>query len=173
MRDESSRGALLMALAVALLTLMDAVVKHLLEGGVHLMELLFIRSVLVGTGLWLVYSLRGNASSLLPVDRRGQAVRAAFGVLAPIFFFSGLARLPLTDATVIGFASTFSTVALSAWLLGERVGPWRWAGVVVGYAGVIVAIDPARVRRAPSGTCSCCSRRWRYRRSTSPASGSC
>ena len=143
-RDDLTQGVLLMTLAVALLTLMDALVKHLLEGGLHLMELLFVRSVLIGSGLWLVYSLRGDAASLLPVNRRGQAVRALFGVLAPICFFSGLARLPLTDATVIGYASTFSSVALSAWLLGERVGPLRWAGVAIGYAGVIVAIDPAR-----------------------------
>ena len=143
-RDDLTRGVLLMTLAVALLTVMDALVKHLLEGGVHLMELLFIRSVLIGSGVWLVYSLRGSSASLLPVNRRGQAARALFGVLAPICFFSGLALLPLTDATVVGYASTFSTVALSAWLLGERVGPLRWAGVAVGYAGVIVAIDPER-----------------------------
>lgn len=139
-----------MLLGIALLTFMDALVKHLLEGGVHLMELLFIRSVLICTGLWLAFAVQGGRAAragggrLVVVDRRGQALRALFGVLAPICFFSGLARLPLTDATVIAFASTFSTVALSAWWLGERVGPLRWAGVLAGYAGVLVAIDPAR-----------------------------
>ena len=41
-------------------------------------------------------------------------------------------------ATVVAFASTFTTVILSVLWLGERVGRWRWAGIVIGYAGVLV-----------------------------------
>ena len=147
--DTTSRGLALMLLGVALLTAMDGVAKRLLESEVHLMEILFIRSVLVCGGLWIAFAARRAGARLAIVDRRGQAVRALFGVTAPVLFFSGVARLPLTDATVIAFASTFSTVALSAWLLGERIGPLRWTGVAVGYVGVIVAIDPSR---ADSGT---------------------
>lgn len=148
------RALLLMFVGISLLTFMDAVAKHLLGDGVHLMELLFIRSVLICAGLWLAFAARhgrprGAPAGVLPgplavVDLRGQALRALFGVLAPVLFFSGIARLPLTDATVIAFASTFSTTALSAWLLGERVGPLRWGAVVIGYVGVVIAIDPAR-----------------------------
>jgi len=139
-----SQGLVLMVVGIGLLSVMDAVVKFLLESGVPLMELLFVRSVLVCGGLFLAFRLRGQGARLAIVDRRGQAIRAGIGVLAPVLFFSGLAQLPLTDATVIAFGSTFSTVALSAWWLRERIGPWRWASVAVGYVGVIVAIAPDR-----------------------------
>ena len=142
--DTASRGLALMLGGTALLTVMDALVKHLLGGGTPLMELLFIRSVLVCLALWTAFALRGESRRLAVIDRPGQLVRAAIGVAAPILFFSGLDRLSLTEATVIAYASTFSTVALSAWLLGERIGPLRWGGVVVGYAGVLVAIAPGR-----------------------------
>ena len=133
-----------MLLAVFLLTAMDAVAKATLERGVPLVELLFLRSVLICTGLQLAVRLRRETHRLAVVDRRGQLARAALGTAAPLLFFAGLARLPLTAATVVGFAATFSTVLLSMAVLGERVGPARWAGIVVGYAGVVIAVGPAR-----------------------------
>ena len=133
-----------MLLAVFLLTVMDAVAKTVLERGVPLFQMMFVRSVLICGGLQLAVRARGEPERLRVVDRRGQLVRAALGTAAPLLFFAALARLPLTAATVVGFAATFSTVLLSMLVLGERVGPLRWAGIVVGYAGVVVAVGPAR-----------------------------
>ena len=132
-----------MLLAVLLLTAMDAVAKATLERGVPLVEMLFLRSVLICAGIQLTVRARGEAGRLAIADRRGQLVRALLGTAAPLLFFAALARLPLTAATVVGFAATFSTVLLSMAVLGERVGPARWTGIVVGYAGVVVAVGPA------------------------------
>ena len=32
--------------------------------------------------------------------------------------------------------------ALSVPLLGEKVGPWRWSAVLVGFVGVLVIVKP-------------------------------
>ena len=133
-----------MLLAVLLLTVMDAVAKAVLERGVPLAEMMVVRSALICGGLALAVRVRGETHRLRIVDRRGQLVRALLGTAAPLLFFAALARLPLTAATVVGYAATFSTVLLSMLVLGERVGPRRWAGIVAGYAGVIVAVGPAR-----------------------------
>ena len=140
----SLRAVPAMLLGVFLLTVMDAVAKATLERGVPLAEMMFIRSVLICAGLQLVLRARGELHRLAVVDRRGQLLRGALGAAAPLLFFAALARMPLTAATVVGYGATFSTVLLSVWLLGERVGPRRWAGIVVGYAGVLVAVGPAR-----------------------------
>jgi len=50
--------------------------------------------------------------------------------------------LPLAEATVLLFLSPFLIVALSAPLLGERVHPASWIGVVVGFAAVLVVARP-------------------------------
>ena len=50
--------------------------------------------------------------------------------------------MPLADTTVIFFGAPFIMTALSALLLGERVGPHRWGAVVIGFAGVYVAARP-------------------------------
>ena len=140
----STRAVPAMLAGVLVLTVMDAVAKRVLERGVPLAEMMFIRSVLICAGLQLVLRARGELGRLAVVDRRGQLLRGALGAAAPLLFFAALARMPLTAATVVGYAATFSTVLLSVWLLGERVGPWRWAGIVVGYLGVLVAVGPAR-----------------------------
>ena len=140
----SVRAVPAMLAGVFLLTVMDAVAKAVLERGVPLAQMMFIRSVLICAGLQLVLRARGELHLLAVVDRRGQLLRGALGAAAPLLFFAALARMPLTAATVVGYAATFSTVLLSVWVLGERVGPWRWAGIAVGYLGVVVAVGPAR-----------------------------
>ena len=50
--------------------------------------------------------------------------------------------LPLAEATVLLFLSPFLIVALSAPLLGERVHPASWIGVVIGFAAVLVVARP-------------------------------
>ena len=50
---------------------------------------------------------------------------------------------------MIFFGATFIMTALSALLLGERVGPHRWGAVVIGFAGVYVAARPGGGVPAP------------------------
>ena len=39
-------------------------------------------------------------------------------------------------------AGPIYVAALSPWLLGERVGLWRWGAILVGFAGVVIALRP-------------------------------
>ena len=50
--------------------------------------------------------------------------------------------LPLETALAIIFASPLLVAALSAATLGERVGPRRWAAIIVGFIGVLIIIRP-------------------------------
>ena len=50
--------------------------------------------------------------------------------------------LPLAEATVILFAGPFLVLALSGWLLGEKVGAASWVGVVVGFIAVLIVARP-------------------------------
>jgi drug/metabolite transporter (DMT)-like permease len=69
-------------------------------------------------------------------------MRAGFVVFSNLCYFLGLAALPLADAVAIFYVAPLLVTALSVPILGEKVGPRRWAAVCVGLVGVIVMVRP-------------------------------
>lgn len=72
----------------------------------------------------------------------GHVMRGAVGVTAMALGFIGLTRLPLPDATAIGYARPLVTVIFGAVLLGETVRRYRWSAVTVGLLGVVIISWP-------------------------------
>jgi drug/metabolite transporter (DMT)-like permease len=68
--------------------------------------------------------------------------RGALVVVTTTTFFAALKYLPLADCIVIAFAAPIFVTALSGPMLNEKVGWRRWSAVIVGFAGVAVAVDP-------------------------------
>jgi len=56
--------------------------------------------------------------------------------------FMGLAALPLADVESLRFSGPLMITALSVVMLGEKVGPRRWLALVVGFAGVLLIVQP-------------------------------
>ncbi len=56
--------------------------------------------------------------------------------------FLAFRSLPLGSAVAIGFAAPLFTTLLSAVLLKEPVGPYRWSALVVGFIGVVIVTEP-------------------------------
>ena len=71
-------------------------------------------------------------------------------VCANLIFFAGLATLPLADAVAVFFVSPLIITGLSVIMLGEKVGPRRWAAVFVGLAGVVVVMRPGTSAFTPA-----------------------
>ena len=71
-----------------------------------------------------------------------QIARPGFLVISITGLFFGLTYLPLAEATAIGFTGPLFITALSAPLLGEKVGWHRWLAVIIGLAGVLVIVRP-------------------------------
>ncbi len=57
-----------------------------------------------------------------------------------MLIFAAFGMMPLADAIAITFSTPLFLTLLSIPLLGERVGPHRWAAVLVGFAGVLLMI---------------------------------
>lgn len=135
-------GVALVLVSVALLSTMDAIIKVLLDGGLAVLQILALRSALV-VPLMTAWSLKTGGVAALKTGRlKLHLVRVVLGTGAPLFFFTSLRTLPLADATTIFFGATFIMTALSVVVLKERVGPHRWGAVVVGFIGVVVAMQP-------------------------------
>ena len=137
----------LLALGVRLLTAaalatMAMLVKLAGEHGAHLIELIFWRqllaAVLLGAGLGLTGRL-----ALLRTRRLGaHARRAATGLLGMLFTYGAVLLLPLAEATTLSFTAPIFAVLIAMVLFREKIGPYRWAAVAIGFAGVLVVMQP-------------------------------
>jgi drug/metabolite transporter (DMT)-like permease len=70
-------------------------------------------------------------------------VRIALSTLEVAMFFWAVSWLPLADTVTFYLAGPIYVTALSVVLLGERVGLRRWTAVLVGFAGVVLALRPS------------------------------
>jgi drug/metabolite transporter (DMT)-like permease len=73
-----------------------------------------------------------------------QAARVLIGALEAALFYWAVGHMPLADAMTYWMAAPIFVTALSALLLGERVGRARWLAVLAGFGGVAAALggDP-------------------------------
>ena len=71
-----------------------------------------------------------------------QVLRGLLLFFSSYLYFHGIAYLPLATAASISLSSPIIVTALSSRLLGESVGPRRWAAVVVGFVGALIVVRP-------------------------------
>jgi drug/metabolite transporter (DMT)-like permease len=137
----TARGVLLMLGSMALLACMDAVSKRLAED-YAIPQILWVR-YLVFAGLGVLLCRRIGVRRAWRSSRPGlQLFRSLLQICEIGVFVLAFTYLPLADAHAIAACSPLLVVALSAPLLGERVGPARWGAVLVGFAGVLLIIRP-------------------------------
>ncbi len=126
-------------LAVALFSAMDALSK-ILAATYDPLEVVWGRYLAI-LAMLAPLVLR-DPRALATARPRLQLLRGVTVLGAALLFIAGLARLPIADATAIGFAAPLLVTALSIPLLGERVGPRRWAAVSAGFLGVLIVVRP-------------------------------
>jgi len=135
-------GIAFMVGGMFLLILMDATAKWLVESNMAPAQVLAIRSWIITFFILVILFLRRDLAALKTRRPVFHGIRGLLGTAAPLFFFQALKSLPLADATVVFFASTFILTGMSALVFRERVGIHRWAAVITGFAGVIIAVNP-------------------------------
>ncbi len=135
-------GIGLMLLAMLLFVLMDTIAKGLVSVQISAIQVIAVRSWIILPIILLTLAARGEISQLATRKPLQHLLRGCLGFCAPFAFFTSLKSLPLADATVVFFSSTFVLTAASALFLKERVGIHRWSAVIVGFGGVIIAMNP-------------------------------
>ncbi len=145
MTPAANRPLLAMALrlgAVAVLATLTMTVKYTVDSGVAFAEVLFWRQVATVPLLLGWLALHGEVARLRTGRLPAHFGRALMGTIGMGFTFGAPVLLPLAEATTLGFTTPIFAVIFSALLLGEKVGPYRWVAVVLGFVGVLVIARP-------------------------------
>lgn len=119
----------------------DAVVK-LLAQGLSVPQITFMVTgfACLATVVPALYS--GGGRHLWPRQPMLALVRALLLAADTLLIYYAFARLPLADAYVLAFLGPVFVALMAALLLGERLSRNGWAGVVLGFVGVVVALRP-------------------------------
>ena len=140
--NENIIGISYMLAAMLTLATMDAMAKLLIKDHFDPSQILAVRSWIILATLFVFYLVRGKLATLKPKRPGAHILRGCIGFMGAYCFFKSLVVLPLADATVVFFSSTFIVTALSALVLKEQVGVYRWLAVVIGFIGVVIAMNP-------------------------------
>ena len=135
------QGVLCLVFGMVVLSLQDSLIKWM-SGDYPLHQIVFTRSCIAIVLTVYFAHLEGDVRLLRTRRLWLQLARGLLMVIANICYFLALAAMPLAEAAAIFFVAPLFITALSVPFLGERVGPWRWAAVLAGMAGVVVMLRP-------------------------------
>ena len=138
----NTRGALLMAAAMAAFTFNDACIKAT-DGALPLAQILTLRGALASL---LIYGLARALGSLrVDLPRRDWALvalRSLAELAAAYFFLAALMNMPLANVTAVLQALPLTVTLGAALFFGEAVGWRRGLAILVGFAGVLLIVRP-------------------------------
>jgi drug/metabolite transporter (DMT)-like permease len=111
------------------------------EQGFHAFEVAFFRNFL---GLLVfVPVIARHGFGLLRTDRLPWHLgRSLVNAGAMLCWFTALSLIPVGDATAVSLIGPVFVAVLAMILLGEKVGPRRWAGIGLAVAGGVVVVRP-------------------------------
>ena len=144
MPDRSAHlaGIGLMLLATLMFSLNDVMGKWLVAT-YSVSQILFLR----GIAALLILSpfvVRAGLVAFRSAPQPGlQVLRAILSTTEVACFYFSVWYLPLADAMTFYLAGPIYVTAMSALFLGEKVGIHRWSAVLVGFVGVVIALNPS------------------------------
>jgi drug/metabolite transporter (DMT)-like permease len=139
----SNATGILLALGGGVTLSMNDLAIKALSGAYALHQIILIRA-LIGMALVLavIWFSRTGFRQLLTRKPAAHLLRVSIVMVSNITYFVGLSLMPLADAVATAFVAPLFVTLMSAVVLGEHVGPRRWAAVVVGLLGVVVMTRP-------------------------------
>jgi len=140
-RSARLAGIALMLAGICMFSFGDALGK-VMVARYPVNELLLLRAAVP---LTILLTLIWRQRAALPrLERPGlQLLRMVLSTAEVAAFFVAVVYLPLADVITYYLACPIFVTALSAIILREQVGWRRWSAVVVGFCGVLIALQPS------------------------------
>ena len=137
---DNLKGVVFLLAASLGFSLMGLLIK-LLGQHLHVTQILLLRQA--GMAILVAPAILRNFPGALRSARPDlQVLRILCALVAMLGGFTAIIHLPLADATALFFAKSFFLTIFAVFFLGEIVGIYRWSAVAVGFAGVLIMLQP-------------------------------
>src|SRR3990167_2557430 len=121
------------------LSVNDLAIKAL--SGTYALHQVILLRALIGMAIVLavIWASRSGFGQLLTRRPKDHLLRVSIVMVSNVTYFVGLSLMPLADAVATAFVAPMLVTLMSALILGEHVGPRRWAAVAVGVGGLMMS----------------------------------
>ncbi len=128
--------------AFFMFTVMNVFAK-LLSVNHSVIEVAFYRNLIASVPFLIMVFVLGDRDILVIRSKPALvASRAVFGSITIVTTFAAYSLMPMADTTALLFTSSLFIPVLGVIFLKERVGPYRWTAVIVGFSGVLIMLKP-------------------------------
>jgi drug/metabolite transporter (DMT)-like permease len=128
-------------LSFLLFSSMDMMIKRL-TSDYPVQQMLFLNALFALAPISFAIWLAGGAARLKTRRPFTHLMRGCTGMAASFASMLAFSMMPMADVYAFLFATPLLVTALSVPLLGERVGWRRWSAIAVGFAGVMIMLQP-------------------------------
>ena len=127
----------------------DAMVKFIYQNYDEIFvlnQLIFIRGIFALFFIGVFLYFKNQLDFEVIFSSRQLKIRGFFEALAAICFFIGVATLPFGMVYVLLSLAPIILTTFGALFLNEKVRWRRWTAVILGFAGVVIVINPGELR---------------------------
>lgn len=141
-QDHVARGMIAAMGAFFMFTVMNVFAK-LLSANHSVIEIAFYRNLIASLPFLILVFAMGRRDILIIRSKPSLVgIRAVLGSISLMTTFAAFSLMPMAETTVLLFTSSLFIPVLGIVFLKERVGPYRWAAVFIGFGGVIIMLQP-------------------------------
>ncbi len=115
----------------------------LLADRIHVFELTAARYVFHLLWLIPVMLITNTPIFKLPKEPGNQFIRGAMLALTTVFFFFGIASNPIPNILALTLIAPILVTIASPFFLGEKLGMRRIIAAIIGFAGVVIILNPS------------------------------
>ena len=134
-------GILLMVVSVGFFATMNMLVK-VIGPAYHPLEAVFFRNAIAAVFVIPFVLSSGGLRTLRTRNPLGHALRAICGLASHGLCFYAFQRISLANGMTLTMSVPIFATVFAIVFLGEKVGLHRWTAVVIGFAGVLIALNP-------------------------------
>lgn len=141
-RRDNRRGIRFMTLAMLSFICNDALVKYVSQS-LPAGQLIVMRGIMACLMILIVARALGMHVRIRDMGQRWVLVRSTLEAVASLLYLFALFNIPLANATAINLSSPLFIAVLAMIFYKERVDAGRWLAIGLGFAGVLLVIQPS------------------------------
>lgn len=141
LRDNTRLAVFVILVTVFALALGDSVIKRI-SAEFTLWQIFTVRSALVIPVLFVVVKVRRSKVSFWPQQFGWTLLRSAMLTSMWVAYYVALPRVDLSIAAATYYTLPLFITLFAAYFLGDTIGRMGWAGIAMGFLGVLLILQP-------------------------------